>query len=86
MKVFFFGCHTAPNMAFCLIDLQHPPYGLRQFRIDLLHPVCDVFMYGGFADAKFLRRFPHSGIGVDHKLGHCHCTFFNIAFQTKALP
>lgn len=43
-------------------------------------------MYGGFADAKFLRRFPHSGVGVDHKLGHCHRTFFNIAFQTKALP
>lgn len=86
MKVFFFGCHTAPNMAFCLIDLQHSPYGLRQFRVDLLHPVCDVFMYGGFADAKFLRRFPHRGVGVDHKLCYCHRAFFNIAFQTKALP
>ena len=86
MKVFFFRCHTAPNMAFCLIDLQHPPHRLCQFRVDLLHPVCDVFMYGGFADAKFLCCLPHGGIGVDHKLSHCHRPFFNIAFQTKALP
>ena len=42
-------------------------------------------MYGGFADAKFLRRFPHRGVGVDHKLCYCHRAVFNIAFQTKAL-
>lgn len=86
MKVFFFRCHTAPNMAFCLIGLQHPPHRLGQFRVDFLHPVCDVFMYGGFADAKFLRRFPHGGVGMNHELCHCHRPFFNIAFQTKALP
>ena len=40
-------------------------------------------MHRTFADAEFLRRFPHSGIGGDHKFRDLDRPFLNIRFQTK---
>ena len=40
-------------------------------------------MHRGFGNAEFLRRFPHSGIGGDHKFRDLDRPFLNIRFQTK---
>ena len=40
-------------------------------------------MHRTLADAKLLRRFPHSGIGMDHEFGYFHRPFLDICLQTK---
>ena len=40
-------------------------------------------MHRTLTDAEFLRRFPHSGIGMDHEFGHLHRPFLDICLQTK---
>ena len=83
MEIFLSCCQTAADMPLCLIHFQHLTDRLRQFRVDPLHSVCDVLVHRGFGNAEFLRRFPHSGIGGDHKFRHLDRPFLDICLQTK---
>ena len=83
MEIFLSCCQTATDMSLCLIHFQHLTNRLRQFRVYPLYPVRDILVHRTLTDAEFLRRFPHSGIGMDHKFRDLDRPFLNISLQTK---
>ena len=45
MLIFFFGSHTASDMALSLIDIQNHSGLRRQRRVDILQAIGHIFMY-----------------------------------------
>ena len=83
MQIFFSGSQTAADMPLRLVHLQNGADRFGQLGINMLHSVGNVLMHGGFGDPEFLRRFPHGGIGGNHKLCNLDRPFFDICLQTK---
>ena len=81
MCIFFFGCHSATNMTFRLVHINH----LSGFRcksgINLRQPLGNILMYSTFTNAKTLRSLPHGGIVFNDIICDFHSAFFNICFQ-----
>lgn len=46
MKILLSCCHSTPDMALLLVDIQHTPNRPRHGRVDLLETVGTVLMYG----------------------------------------
>lgn len=46
MKILLSCCHSTPDMALLLVDIQHTPNRPRHGRVDLLETVGTVLMFG----------------------------------------
>ena len=46
MKILLSCCHSSPDMALLLVDIQHTPNRPRHGRVDLLETVGTVLMFG----------------------------------------
>lgn len=46
MKILLSCCHSTPDMALLLVDIQHTPNRPRHGRVDLLETVSTVLMFG----------------------------------------
>lgn len=46
MKILLSCCHSSPDMALLLVDIQHTPNRPRHGRVDLLKTVGTVLMFG----------------------------------------
>lgn len=48
MKILLSCCHSSPDMALLLVDIQHTPNRPRHGRVDLLETVGTVLMFGRY--------------------------------------
>lgn len=48
MKILLSCCHSSPDMALLLVDIQHTPNRPRHGRVDLQEAVGTVLMYGRY--------------------------------------
>ena len=48
MKILLSCCHSTPDMALLLVDIQHTPNRPRHGRVDLLETVSTVLMFGRY--------------------------------------
>lgn len=81
VKIFFFCCQSASNMAFRFVDVQHFSCLLGQSGVNLHEPVGHVLMYCTFAHAKLSGRLSDCGIVVNNIIGNADRTLFNIILQ-----
>ena len=75
--VFSPGRHTAPDMAFLLVDFQDAPYLSVQRGIAFAQPLLQILVNGGFGDAKVACGGPDGGAGLDHVHSKSAGPFFN---------
>lgn len=82
-SVFFACCHTASDVAFLLVDIQNLTYLYIEVSIYLGKPLGEILMYGGFGNAKILRRGADSGTSFNHVHSQFTGTFVKIFFHAQ---
>ena len=61
--VLLFGCLSAAKMSFFFVEVKNFFGLLVKCSIDTFEMLCNILMYGTFADSKGLRRGTHSYCG-----------------------
>ena len=83
MKILLSCCHSSPDMALLLVDIQHTPNRPRHGRVDLLETVGTVLMHRRLTDPEFLRRLPHGCFCFYDIIRDFYCTLLNIILHDK---
>ena len=66
LLVFPFGSHSAPDVAFLLVEIQYLPYLKVEDIVILLQPLGKILMYSGFGKAEMAGGAAYRGAGFDH--------------------
>ena len=83
MKILLSCCHSSPDMALLLVDIQHTPNRPRHGRVDLQETVGTVLMYRRLTDSEFLCRLPHGCFCFYNIIRNFYCTLLNIILHAK---
>ena len=83
MKILLSCCHSSPDMALLLVDIQHIPDRPCQGWVDLLKTIGTVFMYRRLTDPELLRRLPHRSFCFYDIARNFYCTLLNIILHAK---
>lgn len=83
MKILLSCCHSTPDMALLLVDIQHTPNRPRHGRVDLLETVGTVLMYRRLTDPEFLCRLPHGCFCFYDIIRNFYCTLLDIILHAK---
>lgn len=68
MKILLSCCHSSPDMALLLVDIQHTPNRPRHGRVDLLETVGTVLMFGRYNLERFhFLRLIQTHLTQDHQ-------------------
>lgn len=68
MKILLSCCHSTPDMALLLVDIQHTPNRPRHGRVDLLETVGTVLMFGRYNLERFhFLRLIQTHLTQDHQ-------------------
>lgn len=68
MKILLSCCHSTPDMALLLVDIQHTPNRPRHGRVDLLETVSTVLMFGRYNLERFhFLRLIQTHLTQDHQ-------------------
>jgi hypothetical protein len=86
LSVFHPCSQSAPDMPFVFVQLQHLAYFLVQLGILCFQPLCDIFMYGAFADAEMAGGSSYRRIMLNHICAEFGSPFVGVINIHKHLP
>ena len=84
MQIFFFRCHSSPDMALGFVDIANLSCLRCQRRIDLDDSLCYILMYGTLTNSKLFCGLTHSGIVLNDIICDIYDSLLDITFHKKS--
>ena len=81
MQIFLPGSHSAPDVPFRFVNVQHHTGLPGKRRVDVPKTLRHILMHRTFTDSKFFRSLAHSRIVVDDVIVNSYCALLNIILQ-----